>query len=77
MGGSGTNRYDPEVDHWSLAVKDGKVLEKGWRTEIPIPRGGPHRYMLPHFFVKFVETSGIYFIDHHPIILCLSSVIDL
>ncbi|VVA14687.1 PREDICTED: membrane [Prunus dulcis] len=32
-----------EVDHWSLAVKDGKALEKEWRTEIPIARGGPHR----------------------------------
>ncbi|CAB4265329.1 unnamed protein product [Prunus armeniaca] len=32
-----------EVDHWSLAVKDGKALEKEWRTEIPIPRGGSHR----------------------------------
>lgn len=23
-------------------MKDGKALEK-WRSEIPIPRGGPHR----------------------------------
>ncbi|GAB2253444.1 hypothetical protein Droror1_Dr00006291 [Drosera rotundifolia] len=43
MGGSGVNRHTPELDHWSLAVKDGKALEKEWRPEIPIPRGGPHR----------------------------------
>ncbi|XP_057549738.1 kelch repeat-containing protein At3g27220 [Amaranthus tricolor] len=43
MGGSGINRYTPELDHWSLAVKDGKALENEWLSEIPIPRGGPHR----------------------------------
>ncbi|KAK7852231.1 kelch repeat-containing protein [Quercus suber] len=43
MGGSKENRYDPALEHWSLAVKDGKALEKEWRTEIAIPRGGPHR----------------------------------
>lgn len=43
MGGSKEDRYTPGVDHWSIAVKDGKVLEKEWRTEMPIPRGGPHR----------------------------------
>ncbi|KAL5717716.1 hypothetical protein ACHQM5_010688 [Ranunculus cassubicifolius] len=43
MGGSKEDRHEPALDHWSIAVKDGKVLEKGWRTEIPIPRGGPHR----------------------------------
>lgn len=43
MGGSHENRHTPALDHWSLAVKDGKPLEKSWRTEIPIPRGGPHR----------------------------------
>lgn len=43
MGGSKENRHTPGLDHWSLAVKDGKALEKQWRTEVPIPRGGPHR----------------------------------
>ncbi|KAK1425946.1 hypothetical protein QVD17_14613 [Tagetes erecta] len=43
MGGSKEDRYTPGVDHWSIAVKDGVVLEKEWRTEMPIPRGGPHR----------------------------------
>ncbi|KAK2969807.1 hypothetical protein RJ640_028087 [Escallonia rubra] len=43
MGGSKENRHTPGVDHWSLAVKNGKALEEQWRTEIPIPRGGPHR----------------------------------
>ncbi|GLT33129.1 hypothetical protein SLA2020_077420 [Shorea laevis] len=43
MGGSKENRHTPGVEHWSIAVKDGKALEKKWRTEVPIPRGGPHR----------------------------------
>ncbi|KAG6590291.1 Kelch repeat-containing protein, partial [Cucurbita argyrosperma subsp. sororia] len=43
MGGSKENRHTPGLEHWSIAVKDGKVLEDKWRTEIPIPRGGPHR----------------------------------
>uniref|UniRef100_A0A803QL78 Kelch repeat-containing protein n=1 Tax=Cannabis sativa TaxID=3483 RepID=A0A803QL78_CANSA len=43
MGGSKENRHTPGLDHWSIAVKDGKVLEKQWRNEVPIPRGGPHR----------------------------------
>ncbi|KAA8540167.1 hypothetical protein F0562_024270 [Nyssa sinensis] len=43
MGGSKENRHTPGLEHWSLAVKDGKAIEKEWRTEIPIPRGGPHR----------------------------------
>ncbi|WJX48699.1 hypothetical protein P8452_35227 [Trifolium repens] len=42
MGGSKENRHTPGLEHWSLAVK-GKALEKEWRSEIPIPRGGPHR----------------------------------
>ncbi|KAL1819453.1 hypothetical protein ACET3Z_014322 [Daucus carota] len=43
MGGSKENRHTPGVDHWSLAVKNGKALEKQWLLETPIPRGGPHR----------------------------------
>lgn len=43
MGGSKENRHTPGVEHWSIAVRNGKVLEKEWRSEIPIPRGGPHR----------------------------------
>lgn len=45
MGGSKENRHTPGTDHWSIAVKDGKAIEKEWRNETPIPRGGPHRYM--------------------------------
>lgn len=44
MGGSKENRHTPGLEHWSIAVKDGKALENQWRTEIPIPRGGPHRF---------------------------------
>ncbi|KAL6838277.1 hypothetical protein ACP4OV_031905 [Aristida adscensionis] len=43
MGGSKEDRHEPGLEHWSLAVKDGKALEEEWRSEIPIPRGGPHR----------------------------------
>lgn len=45
MGGSKENRHTPGLEHWSIAVKNGKALEKEWRTEIPIPRGGPHRFV--------------------------------
>ncbi|PHU27893.1 Kelch repeat-containing protein [Capsicum chinense] len=43
IGGSKENRHTPGIDHWSLAVANGKALEKQWRKEVPIPRGGPHR----------------------------------
>ncbi|XP_011098838.1 kelch repeat-containing protein At3g27220 [Sesamum indicum] len=43
MGGSKENRHTPGTDHWSIAVKDGKAIEKEWRNETPVPRGGPHR----------------------------------
>lgn len=43
VGGSKEDRGTPASDHWSIAVKDGKAGEVGWRVEAPIPRGGPHR----------------------------------
>lgn len=43
MGGGKEDRHEPGLEHWSLAVKDGKALENEWRAEVPIPRGGPHR----------------------------------
>lgn len=46
MGGSKEDRHAVGLEHWSIAVKNGKVLEKEWRTEVPIPRGGPHRFTL-------------------------------
>ncbi|CAN1321746.1 Kelch repeat-containing protein At3g27220 [Linum perenne] len=46
MGGSKENRHTPGLEHWSIAVKDGKALEKEWRIEVPIPRGGPHRWVI-------------------------------
>lgn len=54
MGGSKENRYDPGFEHWSLSVKDGKALEKEWKSEIPIPRGGPHRFHpMPRLFILY------------------------
>lgn len=43
MGGSREDRWEPGLEHWSLAVNEGKALEIVWRPEVPIPRGGPHR----------------------------------
>jgi hypothetical protein len=49
MGGGKEDRHEPGLEHWSLAVKDGKALENQWQSEIPIPRGGPHRYVRVYF----------------------------
>jgi hypothetical protein len=59
MGGSKENRHTPGLDHWSLAVKDGKALEKQWRTEIPIPRGGPHRWAYYSDSCSFVSGQRV------------------
>ncbi|CAF2087082.1 BnaA06g20820D [Brassica napus] len=42
--GSKENRNAVAYDHWSIAVKDGKALDE-WRKEVPIPRGGPQRFL--------------------------------
>jgi len=54
MGGSKENRHTPALEHWSLAVKNGQATEKEWRSEIPIPRGGPHRFVHSYFHQSFV-----------------------
>jgi galactose oxidase-like protein len=43
VGGSKEDRATPACEHWSLGVSDGVALDATWKTEIPIPRGGPHR----------------------------------
>lgn len=55
MGGSKEDRHEPALEHWSIAVKDGKALESEWRPEIPIPRGGPHRYLMGNLLIKMDE----------------------
>lgn len=54
MGGSKEDRNEPAIDHWSLAVQDGKGLELEWRMELPIPRGGPHRYSFLFISTQFL-----------------------
>ena len=49
MGGSKEDRHEPALEHWSLAVKNGNALEKEWKPEIPIPRGGPHRFVIKSY----------------------------
>ncbi|CAN8268883.1 unnamed protein product [Cochlearia groenlandica] len=62
MGGSKKNRHTPGLEHWSIAVKDGKALEKEWRSEIPIPRGGPHRLFISVFAANLSSFSHQSFI---------------
>jgi len=70
MGGSKEDRHEPGLEHWSLAVKDGKALEKEWRSEIPIPRGGPHRYNFP-YYVALKNTLP--FLCYHQLLFSLES----
>ena len=43
IGGSMPDRYAPSADHWSIAVKDGRVTETQWRRETPIPLAAQDR----------------------------------
>ncbi|GER51862.1 kelch repeat-containing family protein [Striga asiatica] len=63
MGGSKENRHTPGTDHWSIAVKNGKALENQWRTETPIPRGGPHRACVAVGDRLFVVYGDVYMLD--------------
>jgi N-acetylneuraminic acid mutarotase len=62
VGGSLEDRGTPAVDHWSIAVQDGKALEKEWRREPSIPRGGPHRAsaVIDHKLYVFGGQEGDY-----------------
>ena len=46
LGGAKEDRNTPAQDHWSIAVENGQALEKDWREEPPIPRGGGDRASL-------------------------------
>jgi len=43
VAGAKEDRNTPSVDHWSIAVENGKAIEKEWRWEPPLPHGGHHR----------------------------------
>ena len=63
MGGSKENRHTPGLEHWSIAVQEGKALEDKWRSEIPIPRGGPHRFgsLLFGSFPRFMVILALFY----------------
>jgi hypothetical protein len=43
ISGAKPDRWTSACDHWSIAVSGGKAVEREWRQEVPIPKGGPHR----------------------------------
>lgn len=85
MGGSKENRHTPALEHWSIAVQNGKVLENEWRTEIPIPRGGPHRFSFLYcvYFILLVfpaivlDSSRAGSIICCFLMLCLSKIMKV
>lgn len=68
MGGSKENRHTPGLEHWSIAVKDGKVLEKEWQTEIPIPRGGPHRFFIFSLYAPEYMSIRLFLCTPHSLL---------
>lgn len=79
VGGSRENRHTPANDHWSIAVAEGRATETSWRTEPPIPRGGPHRAsaILCGKLYVFGGQEGDYVpIPGNPDYVCTGDLID-
>jgi N-acetylneuraminic acid mutarotase len=79
VGGSHEDRHTPAVEHWSLAVADGRATENSWRTEVPIPRGGPHRAsaILCGQLYVFGGQEGDYIpIPGNPDYVCTGDLVD-
>lgn len=79
VGGSHEDRHTPAHEHWSLGVADGRATESGWREEVPIPRGGPHRAsaILSGKLYVFGGQEGDYVpIPGNPDYVCTGDLID-
>ena len=79
ISGSKYDRHTPATDHWSIAVKDGKALEDQWRTEVPIPKGGPHRAsaILDDKFYTFGGQEGDYVaVPGDPNFMCTGKLVQ-
>ncbi|KAE8723115.1 hypothetical protein F3Y22_tig00013040pilonHSYRG00007 [Hibiscus syriacus] len=63
-GGQQRKPPHPGLEHWSIAVKDGKALEQNWQPEIPIPSGGPHRNEVVYEGVYMLEGGTT---EKHPV----------
>jgi hypothetical protein len=43
LSGAKPDRSTSACDHWSIAITGARAMENGWREEVPVPKGGPHR----------------------------------
>jgi hypothetical protein len=79
VGGSKEDRHTPATDHWSLAVSEGRAVETAWRTEVPIPRGGPHRasaILKGELFVFGGQEGDFVAIPGDPGFVCTGDLVD-